>query len=86
MCQPAHSRKAEGRANEILSIANATASSIRKIADAITEPNGQEAIQMRISQQYLDKMGNLASKDTQVILPTTLSDFEGILESFELKT
>ena len=78
--------EAEGKANEILAIATATASSIRKIGEAISEPNGQAAIQMRISQQYLSQMGNLASKETQVILPSTLSDFDGLLDSFELKT
>jgi regulator of protease activity HflC (stomatin/prohibitin superfamily) len=76
--------EAEGHAQEILSVAVATANSIQKVGMAISEPNGQEAIQMQISQQYLKQMGNLATDETEVILPASLADFDRLLESFDL--
>ena len=76
--------EAEGRANEIRSIALATAESIKKIADAVAEGKGDEAVRMRIAQQYLEQFNNLAQKGTKVVLPTNLADFSGLLKSFEL--
>lgn len=76
--------EAEGRANEIRSIALATAESIKKIADAVAEGKGDEAVRMRIAQQYLEQFNNLAQNGTKVVLPTNLADFGGLLKSFEL--
>jgi len=76
--------EAEGRANEIRSIALATAESIKKIAEVVAEGKGDAAVRMRIAQQYLEQFKHLAQSGTQVILPTNLADFSGVLKSFEL--
>jgi regulator of protease activity HflC (stomatin/prohibitin superfamily) len=77
--------EAEGRASEILLVAKATANSIQKIGEAISTPNGEEAMQLRVSQQYLTQLGHLANKNTEVNLPASLTDFAGLLDSFDLK-
>ncbi|MCP4483926.1 MAG: hypothetical protein GY823_05110, partial [Flavobacteriaceae bacterium] len=51
--------EAEGHAKEIEAIAQATAESINKIASAIVDSNGQEAINMKLSQQYLSEFSKL---------------------------
>lgn len=77
--------EAEGRAKEILAIADATATSISKIALAITESNGEAAINMRLSQQYLDNFSKLADKSNEVILPMDISNFNDVLKGIQSK-
>lgn len=76
--------EAEGMASEIESIAGATAEAIEKIADAISEKGGEEAVQLRLTEQYLDKMGNLAKSDTSVLLPADLTRLNELLSSMGL--
>ena len=45
--------EAEGRAVEILQVAEATAEGIRKIAAAISDKGGADAVNLRIAEQYL---------------------------------
>src|SRR5574342_396298 len=45
--------EAEGRAQAILKVAQATAEGLRKVADAISQPGGQEAVQLRVAEQYV---------------------------------
>lgn len=67
---------AEGKAAEILAIASATSKSIEKIASAIEQPGGDQAINMQLNEQYLDKMSGLSNKTRKVILPANLLDFD----------
>ena len=67
---------AEGKAAEILAIAKATGDSIEKIAAAIEQPGGQQALNMQLSEQYLQKMQGLSDKSRKVILPANLLDFD----------
>ena len=67
---------AEGKAAEILAIAQATSNSISKLADVIEQPGGQQALDMQLSEQYLQQMKGLNSKATKVILPANLLDFK----------
>lgn len=66
--------EAEGQAAAILAIAEATANGIRKVADAIQQPGGFEAVQLRVAENYLIEFGKLAQKGNTMILPATLSD------------
>jgi len=66
--------EAEGEAAAILAIAEATASGIRKVADAMQQPGGFEAVQLRVADNYLAQFGKLAQAGNTMILPATLSD------------
>lgn len=66
--------EAEGRAEEIQLIANATAEGLRKIAAAIQEPGGQDAVSLRVAEQYVKEFGNLAKESNTLILPAQLAD------------
>jgi regulator of protease activity HflC (stomatin/prohibitin superfamily) len=70
---------AEGKSSEILAIANATSNAIIKIANAIEQPGGDQAISMQLNEQYLQQMSGLSHKNTKVILPANLLDFQGWL-------
>ena len=55
-------------------IAEATANGIRKVAEAIQQPGGFEAVQLRVAENYLTEFGKLAQTGNTLILPATLSD------------
>jgi regulator of protease activity HflC (stomatin/prohibitin superfamily) len=66
--------EAEGAAAAILAIAQATAEGLRKVAETIRVPGGQEAVQLRVAEQYIAKFGELAKTTNTLILPATVSD------------
>jgi regulator of protease activity HflC (stomatin/prohibitin superfamily) len=66
--------EAEGAASAILAIANATAEGLRQVALAAHVPGGQEAIQLRVAEQYITKFGELAKTSNTVVLPANVSD------------
>ncbi len=71
--------EAEGRAKEIELVAIATAEGIRKIAEAIEDPGGKDAVNLRVAEQYIKEFGNLAKTNNTVIIPSTLSDVGGMV-------
>jgi len=71
--------EAEGEAAAILAVASATAEGIRKVADAIRQPGGVEATQLRVAEQYVSQFGELAQKSTTMILPANVSDVAGMV-------
>ena len=66
--------EAEGAASAILAIAQATAEGLRKVAETIQVPGGQEAVQLRVAEQYITKFGELAKASNTLILPASVSD------------
>ncbi len=66
--------EAEGAASAILAIAQATAEGLRKVAETIQVPGGQEAVQLRVAEQYITKFGELAKVNNTLILPASVSD------------
>jgi regulator of protease activity HflC (stomatin/prohibitin superfamily) len=66
--------EAEGAAAAILAIAQATAEGLRKVADTIRIPGGQEAVQLRVAGQYIAKFGELAKTNNTLVLPASVSD------------
>ncbi|OKY28035.1 MULTISPECIES: SPFH domain-containing protein [Thalassotalea] len=76
---------AEGKAAEILAIATATGNAIEKVAKAIEQPGGDQAIQMQLNEQYLSKLSGLSDKSRKVILPANLLDFEQWLKTLGSK-
>lgn len=69
--------EAEGRAREIELIAEATAEGLRKIAQAIELPSGQDAVNLRIAEQYIGEFGKLAKTNNTMIIPAELSNIGG---------
>jgi|GEM_PF-1924399 len=59
-----------------LAIAHATGDSIAKIADAIGQPGDKNALQMQLSEQYLQQMQGLDQKSRKIILPANILDVD----------
>jgi regulator of protease activity HflC (stomatin/prohibitin superfamily) len=66
--------EAEGQAQAILAVATATAEGIRQVADAIRQPGGFEATQLRVAENYIVQFGELAKKTNTMILPANVAD------------
>lgn len=73
--------EAEGRAQEILKIANATAESIKTVADSINQEGGADAVNLRVAEQYVNEFGHIAKESTSLIIPTDLSDIAGFVKA-----
>ncbi len=71
--------EAEGQAQAILAIAQATSEGIRRVAQAINEPGGFEAVQLRVAEQYVAEFGRIAKASSTVVVPSNLSDVASIL-------
>jgi regulator of protease activity HflC (stomatin/prohibitin superfamily) len=66
--------EAEGQASAILAIANATAEGLKNIAAALREPGGDEAMKLRVAEQYISQLGQLAKAGNTFVIPANLSD------------
>ncbi|MGA0558140.1 SPFH domain-containing protein [Larkinella sp. VNQ87] len=73
--------EAAGQAEAIKSIADATAESIRKIALAIQEDGGMNAVQLRVAEQVVNQFGNLARTNNTLILPANFGDLSSIIST-----
>jgi regulator of protease activity HflC (stomatin/prohibitin superfamily) len=73
--------EAEGEAAAILAVARATAEGIRQVADAIRQPGGLEATQLRVAERYVQEFGNLAQKTNTVILPANVADVASMVST-----
>ena len=76
--------EAEGRADAIKTIGHTTAASIETVAAAISVSGGADAVQLRLSQEYLRSLFHLADPKIRVVLPAALSNGEGLLASLRL--
>jgi regulator of protease activity HflC (stomatin/prohibitin superfamily) len=77
--------EAEGKSEEILTLAKATSESIERLASVISSPGGQSALRMQLGEQYLKQLDGLSKKDTRVVLPGNMVDFDYWLQSIGLK-
>src|SRR5450432_4730398 len=71
--------KAQGDAAAIVAVAEATADGIRKIAAAIQQPGGEQAVQLKVAQQAVEAFAQLAQKNNTMIVPSSLSEVSGII-------
>jgi regulator of protease activity HflC (stomatin/prohibitin superfamily) len=75
--------EAEGEAKEILQVAQATAEGILQIAQSIQKNGGHDAVMMKIANEYLQKLNQLANKETEVLLPMDFTNLNEVLKGLE---
>jgi regulator of protease activity HflC (stomatin/prohibitin superfamily) len=71
--------EAEGQAQAILAVAQATAEGLRRISEALREPGGEDAMRLRVAEQYVSQFGKLAQEGNTFVIPANLSDLAGML-------
>jgi regulator of protease activity HflC (stomatin/prohibitin superfamily) len=75
--------EAEGRARQIELLAQATATGLREVALAVKEDGGEEAVSLRIAEQYVSAFEKLAKESTTLLLPSNLSDVGGTVAGLQ---
>jgi regulator of protease activity HflC (stomatin/prohibitin superfamily) len=71
--------KAQGDAAAIVAVADATADAIRKVAEAIRQPGGEQAVQLKVAQQAVEAFAQLAQKNNTMIVPSNLAEVSGLI-------
>ncbi len=71
--------KAQGEAEAIKAVATATAEAIRKIADAIQQPGGEQAVQLKVAEKAVDAYSQLAQKNNTMIVPGHMGEVAGLI-------
>jgi regulator of protease activity HflC (stomatin/prohibitin superfamily) len=71
--------EAQGEAEAILAVAAATAEGLRRVANAVTDQGGPEAMQLRIAEQYITQFGNLAKEGNTFVVPSNLADLTSMM-------
>lgn len=71
--------EAEGQAKAILAIATATAEGLRQVGMALSGEGGNEAMRLRVAEQYIHQFGNLAKAGNTLVVPANLSDISSMI-------
>src|SRR5687767_6811888 len=73
--------KAQGEAAAIVAVADATAEAIRKIAEAIRSPGGDQAVQLKVAERAVDAFAQLAQKTNTMIVPSSVTEVSALIGS-----
>ncbi len=71
--------EAQGEAQAIMAVATATAEGLRRVAEAVTQKGGAEAMQLRIAEQYVGQFGELAKAGNTFVVPANLADLTSMM-------
>ncbi|MDJ0699280.1 MAG: stomatin-like protein [Woeseiaceae bacterium] len=71
--------EAQGEAQAIMAVATATAEGLRRVAEAVTQNGGAEAMQLRIAEQYVAQFGELAKTGNTFVVPANLADLTSMM-------
>jgi regulator of protease activity HflC (stomatin/prohibitin superfamily) len=71
--------EARGQAEAILAVATATAQGLRQVAAALREPGGEDAMRLRIAEQWVEQFGQLAKTGNTYVVPANLSDIGSVI-------
>ena len=72
--------EAEGDAREMELIAEATANGIERIAEAISQPGGSLAVKMRLTEQFIDRLGEVIDGANVSVLPMDAANMRSFFE------
>ena len=70
---------AQGQAAAIVAVAIANAEAIRKVADAILAPGGQQAVQLKVAEKAVEAYAQLAQKNNTMIVPGNMSEVSSLI-------
>lgn len=72
--------EAEGDAREMELLATATANGIERIAEAISQPGGSLAVKMRLTEQFVDRLGEVIDGANVSVLPMEAANLKSFFE------
>ena len=74
--------KAQGDAQSILAVAEATGQAIERIATAIRQPGGEQAVQLKVAEKAVEAYSRVASDaTTTLIVPSNMTEVAALISS-----
>ncbi len=74
--------KALGESEAIKAVAAATAQAIERVAAAIRQPGGEQAVQLKVAEKAVDAYGRLASEaKTTLVVPSNMTEVSTLITS-----
>ena len=74
--------KALGEAESIKAVAEATAQAIERVAHAIRQPGGEQAVQLKVAEKAVEAYGKVASDaTTTLIVPSNMTEVSALIGS-----
>ncbi len=74
--------KAQGEAASITAVAEATATAIERIAAAIRQPGGEQAVQLKVAEKAVEAYSQVASDaTTTLIVPSNMTEVSALIGS-----
>ena len=73
--------KAQGEAEAIKAVADATATAIRLVAEAIQQPGGEQAVQLKVAEKAVEAYAQLAQKNNTMIVPGNMTEVSALIGS-----
>ena len=74
--------KAQGDAQSILAVAEATGQAIERIALAIRQPGGEQAVQLKVAEKAVEAYSRVASDaTTTLIVPSNMTEVSALISS-----
>ncbi len=73
---------AQGEATALLTVAAASAQAIERVAAAIRQPGGEQAVQLRVAEKAVEAYGKVAEDaTTTLIVPSTMTEVSALIGS-----
>jgi regulator of protease activity HflC (stomatin/prohibitin superfamily) len=73
---------AQGQAASITAVADATAGAIERIAAAIRQPGGEQAVQLKVAEKAVDAYSKVATDSTTtLIVPSNMTEVSALIAS-----
>ncbi|WCM91533.1 paraslipin [Acidovorax sp. NCPPB 2350] len=73
---------AQGEAASITAVAEATAQAIERVAAAIRQPGGEQAVQLKVAEKAVDAYGKVAADaTTTLIVPSNMTEVSTLIAS-----
>lgn len=74
--------KAQGEAESIKAVAEANAQAIERVAAAIRQPGGEQAVQLKVAEKAVDAYSQVASEaTTTLIVPSNMTEVSALIGS-----
>jgi regulator of protease activity HflC (stomatin/prohibitin superfamily) len=74
--------KAQGEAESIRAVAQATGEAIERVAAAIRQPGGEQAVQLKVAEKAVEAYGQVASDaTTTLIVPGNMTEVSALIAS-----
>jgi regulator of protease activity HflC (stomatin/prohibitin superfamily) len=73
--------RALGEAAAISAVADASAKAIERIAAAIRQPGGMEAVNLKVAEKYVEAFSGMAKTNNTMIVPANLGDLATLVAS-----